>query len=71
MPTVVDTMLKDGGDRLFVLVVPVEQAYPAKLVKTDGIAVEAGEPLGRRFGAPERARRVIVQQTTPFVAVAR
>jgi nitrogen regulatory protein PII len=42
VPTVVDTMLKDGGDRSFVFVVPVEQAYPAELVKTDGIAVEAG-----------------------------
>ena len=40
--TVVDTMLKDGGDRSFVFVVPVEQAYPAESVKTDGMAVGAG-----------------------------
>jgi nitrogen regulatory protein PII len=37
--TVVDTVLKDGGERSFVFVVPVEQAYPAETVKTDEAAV--------------------------------
>jgi nitrogen regulatory protein PII len=40
--TVVDTMLKHGGERTFVFVVPVEQAYPTETVKTDAVAVEAG-----------------------------
>ncbi|MCW3046469.1 MAG: family nitrogen regulator [Solirubrobacterales bacterium] len=41
-PTVVDTVLKHGGERCFVFVVPVEQAYPTDTVKTDAVAVEAG-----------------------------
>jgi nitrogen regulatory protein PII len=40
--TVVDTMLKHGGERTFVIVLPVEQAYPTETVKTDAVAVEAG-----------------------------
>jgi nitrogen regulatory protein PII len=40
--TVVDTMLKHGGERSFVFVVPVEQAYPTETVKTDAVALEAG-----------------------------
>jgi nitrogen regulatory protein PII len=40
--TVVDAMLKHGGERTFVFVVPVEQAYPAETVKTDAVAVDAG-----------------------------
>jgi nitrogen regulatory protein PII len=40
--TVIDTVIKHGGERSFVFVVPVEQAYPAETVKTDGIAVGAG-----------------------------
>jgi hypothetical protein len=40
--TVVDTVLKDGGDRSFVFVVPVEPAYPAETVKTDDAVVPAG-----------------------------
>ena len=39
--TVVDTVLKHGGERSFVFVVPVEQAYPAETVKTGAIAVES------------------------------
>jgi nitrogen regulatory protein PII len=39
--TVVDTMLKHGGERSFAFVVPVEQAYPTETVKSDGVAVEA------------------------------
>lgn len=40
--TVVDTVLKDGGERSFVFVSPVEQAYPAEAVKTDEVAVPSG-----------------------------
>jgi nitrogen regulatory protein PII len=40
--TVVETILKHGGERSFVFVVPVEQAYPTETVKTDAVAVEAG-----------------------------
>jgi nitrogen regulatory protein PII len=40
--TVVDTILKHGGERTFVFVVPVEQAYPTETVKADTVAVEAG-----------------------------
>jgi nitrogen regulatory protein PII len=40
--TVVDTILKQAGERTFVFVVPVEQAYPAETVKTDAVAVDAG-----------------------------
>jgi nitrogen regulatory protein P-II 1 len=40
--TVVDTILKHGGERTFVFVVPVEQAFPTETVKTDAVAVEAG-----------------------------
>ncbi len=40
--TVVETVIRDGGERTFVFVVPVEQAYPAAAVKTEGVAVQAG-----------------------------
>lgn len=40
-PTVVDTVLKEGGERTFVFVVPVESAHPAELVKGDPLAVPA------------------------------
>jgi nitrogen regulatory protein PII len=40
--TVVETILKHGGERTFVFVVPVEQAYPAESVKSDAVVVEAG-----------------------------
>jgi nitrogen regulatory protein PII len=33
--TVVETVIKDGGERSFVFVVPVESAYPAETIKTD------------------------------------
>jgi nitrogen regulatory protein PII len=39
--TVVDTVVAVGGERSFVFVVPVEQAYPADSVKTGEVAVEA------------------------------
>jgi nitrogen regulatory protein PII len=38
-PTVVDTVLEQGGERTFVFVVPVESAYPADMVKSDDEAV--------------------------------
>jgi nitrogen regulatory protein P-II 1 len=40
--TVVDTVIREGAERAFVFVVPVEQAYPTATVKTDAVAVEAG-----------------------------
>jgi nitrogen regulatory protein PII len=40
--TVVDTVVSVGGDRCFVFVVPVEQAYPDATVKTDGVVAQAG-----------------------------
>jgi nitrogen regulatory protein PII len=40
--TVVDTVVKHGGERTFVFVVPVDEAYPAETVKTDALAAEAG-----------------------------
>jgi nitrogen regulatory protein PII len=40
--TVVETILKHGGERTFVFVVPVEQAYPTDTIKSDAVAVEAG-----------------------------
>ena len=40
--TVVETVLKDGDERSFVFVVPVEGAYPAETVKTDDVAAPAG-----------------------------
>lgn len=40
--TVVDTVLADGGDRSFVFVLPVEQAYPAEMVVSGDTAVPAG-----------------------------
>jgi len=40
--TVIDTVLKDGGERSFVFVVPVEQSYPTGTIKTDEVAVQAG-----------------------------
>jgi nitrogen regulatory protein PII len=39
--TVVETVLKDGGERTFVFVVAVESAYPADMVKSDAVAVPA------------------------------
>jgi nitrogen regulatory protein PII len=39
--TVVDTMLKHGGERTFVVVLPVEQAHPPETVMTDAVAVDA------------------------------
>ena len=36
--TVVDIVVKHGGERSFVFVVPVEQAYPAETVKTGALA---------------------------------
>jgi hypothetical protein len=38
--TVIDTVLKRGGERTFVFVVPVEEAHPAATVKTGAVAVE-------------------------------
>jgi hypothetical protein len=40
--TVIETVLKDGGEHSFVFVVPVEHAYPTETVKTDDVAVPAG-----------------------------
>jgi nitrogen regulatory protein PII len=40
--TVVDTVLKHGGERTFVFTVPVDEAYPAERVKTGAVAAEAG-----------------------------
>jgi nitrogen regulatory protein PII len=40
--TVVETMLKEGGERTFVFVVPVESAFPADMVKLADEAVPAG-----------------------------
>ena len=40
--TVVDTVLKHGGERTFVFVVPVEQAYPSETVKMYALTAEAG-----------------------------
>jgi nitrogen regulatory protein PII len=39
--TVVDTVLKEGGERSFAFVVPVESAHPADMVKIDDVAVPA------------------------------
>jgi hypothetical protein len=38
---VVDTMLKNDGERSFVFVVPVEEAHPAASVRTDELLAEA------------------------------
>jgi hypothetical protein len=38
----VETVLKDGEERSFVFVVPVEGAYPAATVKNDDVAALAG-----------------------------
>lgn len=40
--TVVETVLKEGGERTFVFVVPVESAYPVDTVKIADTAVPAG-----------------------------
>ena len=40
--TVVDTMLRHGGERTFVVVIPVEQAHPAETVRTDAVAADVG-----------------------------
>lgn len=39
--TVVETVLKDGDDRSFVFVVPVEGAYPSETVKIDELPASA------------------------------
>jgi nitrogen regulatory protein PII len=39
--TVVETMLKHGGERTFVVVLPVEQAHPSETVMTEAVAVDA------------------------------
>ena len=39
-PTVIDTVLKHGVERTFVVVLPVEQALPAETVKTEPLAVQ-------------------------------
>jgi nitrogen regulatory protein PII len=39
--TVVETVLKEGGERTFVFVVAVESAYPADTIKIDEVAVPA------------------------------
>jgi nitrogen regulatory protein PII len=40
--TVVDVVLKNGGERSFVFVVAVEQAFPTETVMTDEVLTEAG-----------------------------
>lgn len=40
--TVVDTVLKHGGERSFVFVIPVEEAHPAETVKTGAQALLHG-----------------------------
>ena len=35
-------MLKNGGERSFVFVIPVEEAHPAESVRTDEVVAEAG-----------------------------
>jgi nitrogen regulatory protein PII len=39
--TVVETVLKEGGERTFVFVVAVESAYPSDTIKLDDMAVPA------------------------------
>ncbi len=40
--TVVETVIKNGGERSFVFVIPVEQAHPAESVRTDVVVAETG-----------------------------
>jgi nitrogen regulatory protein PII len=40
--TVADTVLENGGERTFVVVLPVEQAFPVATVKSDVVALDAG-----------------------------
>jgi nitrogen regulatory protein PII len=40
--TVVDTVLRSGGERTFAFVVPVDEARPTETVKTDDVVVETG-----------------------------
>ena len=40
--TVIDTVLKTGGERAFVFVVPVEGAFPAETVNTGEAVARAG-----------------------------
>ena len=40
--TVVDTVLKEGGEQTFAFVVPVESAYPLDTVKLDDAEVPVG-----------------------------
>jgi nitrogen regulatory protein P-II 2 len=39
--TVVETVLKEGGERTFAFVVAVESAYPVDTIKVDEVAVPA------------------------------
>jgi nitrogen regulatory protein P-II 1 len=39
--TIVETVLKHGGERTFVFVVPVDSAYPVDTIKNDEVAVPA------------------------------
>jgi nitrogen regulatory protein P-II 1 len=40
--TVVDTVLKNAGERSFVFVIPVEQAHPVETVRTDEVVAKTG-----------------------------
>ena len=40
--TLVEAVLSEGGERTFVVVLPVESAYPTDMVKLDEVAVPAG-----------------------------
>ncbi|MET0510102.1 MAG: P-II family nitrogen regulator [Thermoleophilaceae bacterium] len=40
--SVVDTVLKNGGERTFVFVLPVEQAHPVGSVKTEEVVAKTG-----------------------------
>jgi nitrogen regulatory protein PII len=42
--TVVDTVLARGGERTFVVVLPVEEAYPTATVLDDEVAAQAVPP---------------------------
>ena|SRR5215207_802589 len=40
--TVVETIVSHGGERTFVVVLPVERAVPAATVMTDPVAIDVG-----------------------------
>ena len=40
--TVVDTIVKEGGERTFVFVVPVERAHPLDTIKTGEVVAQTG-----------------------------